>query len=93
MPGYDAIAWQLLEVKAMFNHDSWMGFGGGYMWWVWILIIAVIVILIKTMTDSTSRNMQSHDNETPLSILKKRFARGEIDEDEFNRRKKELEHE
>ena len=33
----------------------------------------------------------SYDNETPIDILKKRYARGEIDEEEFQRRRKQLE--
>lgn len=77
----------------MFNHDNWMGFGEGFMWLVWILIIAVVVILIKAMTNSSSRNIQTPNDETPLSILRKRFARGDIGEEEFARRKKELDHE
>ncbi|HEY9052661.1 MAG TPA: SHOCT domain-containing protein [Gammaproteobacteria bacterium] len=77
----------------MNSHDGWMWFGGGYMWLVWVLIIAVLVILVKSITDSSSGSIQTRNDESPMSILKKRFARGEIDEEEFNRRKKELEHE
>lgn len=63
------------------------------MWLVWVLIIAVLVILVKSITDSSSGSIQTRNDESPMSILKKRFARGEIDEEEFIRRKKELEHE
>ena len=77
----------------MNSHDGWMWFGGGYMWLVWVLIIAVLVILVKSITDSSSGSIQTRNDESPMSILKKRFARGEINEEEFNRRKKELEHE
>lgn len=75
----------------MVDHDSWMWFGGGYMWLIWILIIAVLVMLIKSITDSGVKKDQLNSEESPLSILKKRYARGEIDGDEFERRKNELE--
>jgi putative membrane protein len=63
------------------------GFGGGFMWIFWILIIFVIAMLFKAGgSDSNS----SEHRETPLEILEKRYARGEIDEEEFRRRKQEL---
>ncbi len=75
----------------MGDHDGWMWFGGGYMWLLWILIIAVLVVLIKSLTDSGTKKEQLPTEESPLSILKERYARGEIDDDEFERRKNELE--
>ncbi|HEY9052047.1 MAG TPA: SHOCT domain-containing protein [Gammaproteobacteria bacterium] len=74
------------------EHGDWMFFGGGYMWLLWVLIIAVIVILLTRLTgNNNSGSSVSKMEETPLVILKKRFARGEIDEDEFKRRSRELE--
>ena len=67
--------------------DGWMGFGGGLMWFFWIFVIVAIVMLLRTGPDKRSSN----DRETPLEILQKRYARGEIDEEEFRRRKAELE--
>ncbi|WP_217988315.1 SHOCT domain-containing protein [Aliifodinibius salipaludis] len=32
----------------------------------------------------------NQNKETPMEILKRRYANGEIDEEEFNKRKKEL---
>jgi putative membrane protein len=61
--------------------------GGGFMWLFWILIVFVAVLLIKAASGNSSSNEQ---RETPLEILEKRYARGEIDEEEFQRRKKEL---
>jgi putative membrane protein len=64
-----------------------MGFAGGFMWIFWILIIFTIAMLFKAgISDSNS----SEHRETPLEILEKRYARGEIDEEEFQRRKREL---
>jgi putative membrane protein len=74
---------------------EWYGtgmMGGGFMWLFWILIIFVIVLLIRAARGNSSSNEQraNQQRETPLEILEKRYARGEIDEEEFQRRKKEL---
>lgn len=73
----------------MMNYDGHF-FGGGFMWVFWILLIAGIFFLIQNMTKGNSDNSSS-DKETPLDILKKRYARGEIEEEEYERRRKELE--
>jgi putative membrane protein len=70
----------------MFGHDGF-GFGGGV---IWIILIVVLFFVIKAATGSSGGSGQSN-TETPLEILKKRYARGEIDEAEFKRRRKELE--
>ncbi|MCG2586965.1 SHOCT domain-containing protein [Rhodohalobacter sulfatireducens] len=63
-------------------------FGGGWMMFFWwFLIIALVIILIRAFMN-TSQNKQR--KETPMDILKRRYAEGEIDEEEFNKRKKEL---
>lgn len=66
-----------------------MFFGGGLMWIFWLLILAVLIAAIVAATRSRHSGDES-GTEAPLDILKKRFARGEIDEEEFNRRRKEL---
>jgi len=72
----------------MTGDGLWMGFGGGFMWLFWVLIILAIVMLIKAGGSGASPDTRS---ESPLEILKKRYANGEIDDEEFQRRKKELE--
>lgn len=73
----------------MMGSGNGMFFGGGFMWLIWILIIVAVFVALKVMigTGGSSGGQQ----ESPLEILQKRFARGEIDEEEFRRRKKELE--
>lgn len=71
----------------MFGEGGWMGAG---MWLFWIVLIVVIVVLVKAMSGSGSDSGPERHN-SPLEILRARYARGEIDEEEFERRRKELE--
>jgi len=74
----------------MMTNNGHYFFGGGFMWIFWILIIIGIFFVFKNMSGTNSNN-SSLDNESPLEILKKRYARGEIEEEEYERRRKELE--
>jgi putative membrane protein len=64
------------------------GLGGGFMWLFWILLIAVIVWALKATAFSSGK--PEGTDKSPLEILKDRFARGEIDEEEFERKRKLL---
>lgn len=56
----------------------------------WLIVIAVIFILIKQGVDGAS-SRSGNISESPLKVLKKRYAAGEIDKDKFESMKKELE--
>ena len=71
----------------MMNGAGWMGFGGGFMWIFWILLIVAVVLLIKAFVGPGRNESRPTD---ALEILRQRYARGEIDEDEFERRKQKL---
>jgi len=64
-----------------------MGFGGLFMVVFWALVILVIVHLVRTGMRSGKDREQK---ETPLDILKKRCARGEITKEEFEKIKDDL---
>ncbi|MGK9368385.1 SHOCT domain-containing protein [Melioribacter sp. Ez-97] len=69
-------------------HDmgfGWMGFG----WIFWLIVIAVIVYLIIKITNQKQTD-NIYPKETPLEILKKRYAKGEISKEEFERIKKDI---
>ena len=70
-------------------HDGFgsMFFGGGLMWILWIILIVVLVYVLKDI--GGSRGRRSADDEA-LEILRQRYARGEIDEQEYEQRKREL---
>jgi putative membrane protein len=57
----------------------------------WILLIVGMVFLIKWLIQSTSRDKASGSGGSrALEILKERYARGEIDKNEFESKKKDL---
>jgi len=60
--------------------------GGGLMMLLfWGVIIALIFVAVRWYSDKSQQTGSS-----ALKILEERFARGEIDEDEFTRRKAAL---
>lgn len=56
---------------------------------LWALVIYGIYYLISHLVKRSSENVRRE--ETPLEILKRRYAKGEIDAEEFAKRKKDLE--
>ena len=65
------------------------GYGGMFMWLIFLIVLGVVVYFI--IQTSKSKNVSGQIQETPLDILKKRYAKGEINKDEFDRMKKDLE--
>lgn len=68
-------------------------FGWGWMFMgpvFWLIIIGLVVYaLVSRQKRGTTQNYQE-TNETPLDILKKRYARGELNRDQFEQMKKDL---
>jgi len=70
-------------------HDGFMG-GMWYGWIFGIVIIALIVFLIFKFTNQNKSNRDIGTSESSLDLLKKRYAKGEISKDEFDRMKIDL---
>jgi len=68
-------------------HDFNGHFGGIHFIW-WIVWIALVLILIYTLYTIPYR---IYNKESPMDILKKRLANGEISKEEFEALKKSLE--
>lgn len=70
--------------------DWGFGFGGLLMILWWVLIIVGIVALVRWLA-GPSFGLSGTREPTALDILKARYARGEIDREEFEQRRRDIE--
>ena len=92
------------EALAQWGHQGW-GMGPGMMGWgygmgwlgmilmavFWIAVIVGIVFLIRWLVVSTgSGDRRANSEDSPLEILKRRYARSEINREEFEEKKRDL---
>jgi putative membrane protein len=72
------------------------GYGMGWIWMIimaafWIAVILGIVFLIRWLVISTRTGSHGPGpGDSPLEILKRRYARGEVNKEEFEEKKKDL---
>jgi len=58
---------------------------------MWLIILVLVGIGVYFLPQIfKSKGSSGSTIETPLDILKQRYAKGEIDKEEFDRRKKDL---
>ncbi|MFO7546745.1 MAG: SHOCT domain-containing protein [Trueperaceae bacterium] len=83
----------------MMGYGGWGmgGFGGFGMILFWILAVLAIIWLVRALDigrvfprNDERRSTGGSDDDKALTILRERYARGEIDTDEFDRRKRDL---
>lgn len=67
--------------------DSWLG---GVIMWILILLAIVLVVSLFVRTGRRTPTADESGRETPLDIIEKRYARGEISRAEFEEMKKDL---
>lgn len=83
-----------LFISQMNGPQNMMEGGGGFgmilMGLIWLLILALIVTLIWFLIRKGSNSTTRSSEESPMDILSKRYARGEIDEEEYQRMKKRI---
>jgi putative membrane protein len=92
------------DIAAQWGGYDWghgpgmMGGGYGFGWFggiimiaFWIAVIVGIVLLIRWLIISTrTPSHGTSSGESALEILKKRYARGEINKEEFEEKKRDL---
>jgi len=66
-----------------FGHGWGMGFG-------WLIGLVLIILIVAFIVRSTQNRQRNESSQTPLDILRERYARGEIDKEEFEERKQNL---
>lgn len=66
-----------------------MGGYGGFLMWI-LLIIGIILVVFLVMQLTKNDERQNKSQETALDILKKRYAKGEISKEEFERMKQDM---
>jgi len=68
------------------GHMMGYGYGGMLMWIIFIAIFGVLIYFLMQAAKGRGRA-----GETPLEILKRRYAKGEVTREEYERMKKDLE--
>jgi putative membrane protein len=100
--------WEMTGTITIFNGtfsphdmDPWMrgwGFSIGWLFLIimaafWIAVILAIIFLIRWLVISTTRKGRGPGTQdSAFEILRMRYAKGEINKDEFEGKKKDLGH-
>jgi|AntRauMinimDraft_4_1070384.scaffolds.fasta_scaffold00114_8 putative membrane protein len=69
------------------------GFGGGMWLWglLWMaVLLAVVVLAVRAVSGRGRDGDRSQANRRPEDVLRERYARGDLDDDEFERRRETL---
>lgn len=64
---------------------------GGLFWLLLLVILIIIAIAIYKITTSGRGNQNRTINDSSIEILKQRYARGEIDEDQYKKMRDTIE--
>lgn len=68
------------------NGMGLMGFG-----WLWTVILIIIIFVVIYYFTAGFKQSTTYTSANALDILKQRYAKGEITDEEFRKMKKEVE--
>lgn len=71
----------------MYHNNDW---GMHMMWIFWLPILILIIVFIVRIIGNNDAFRRLKEKESPLDILKKRYANGEISTEEFEERRNKL---
>jgi putative membrane protein len=79
----------------MMGWGGYGGFGMGVFGWLfmllfWGLIIVGLVLVVRRLWDQGRSGTGAGTGDAPLDILRRRYARGEISKEEYDRMKQDL---
>ena len=85
----------LAQQDGPWRMHEWMGWGWGGMWFgplfmlaVFALLVAFVVLLVRWL--GGDRGLPSGATRTAREVLDERYARGEIDRDEYLKRRQDI---
>ena len=73
------------------GHMMDFGFGGIFMWLIFLALAAFLIYIFVIQPRKSGESGGGQPKETPLDILKKRYAKGDISKEEFENLKKDIE--
>jgi len=79
--------------RSMGGWGHMMGYGGygGIFMWIFLIIIVAVILYFVVNRGKTTGTLTGSEKESSSEILKKRYARGEITKEEFDKRKSDIE--
>lgn len=72
------------------------GWGMGWFWSIfmllfWVLVIVGLILLVRWLVQTTRKGAGTlNEGSRAMEILKRRYARGEINKEEFDEKKRDL---
>ncbi len=67
-------------------YGNMFGWGGGFMLVFWVAVILLIVWVVKELAGKSAKG----SSDSALESLRQRYAKGEINKQEFEEKKKDL---